>query len=136
MFYESDRNFVADAGDLAEVLQRKARDHTKVMQVLATNPEIVDRVVGFHAQQAIEKWLMAALAGNEVRFRPCHDLDYLIDRLEPVAGTPPVARDEVAALTDYAAQQLDNAPPSSSALDRKATIELVDEIGTWAEAQV
>ena len=127
---------MAEVGDLAEALQRKARDHTKVMQVLATNPEIVDRAVGFHSQQAIEKWLMAALAGNEVHFRFCHDLDYLIDQLTPVAGTPPVARDEVAALTDYVAQQLDNAPPTSSALDRKATIELVDEIGIWAEAQV
>jgi HEPN domain-containing protein len=127
---------VAEVGDLAEAFQRKARNHTKVMQVLATNPEIVDRTVGFHAQQAVEKWLMAALAGNDVRFKFCHDLDYLIDSLKPVAGTPPVARDEVVALTDYVAQQLDNAPPTSSALDRKATIELVDEIGIWTEAQV
>lgn len=127
---------MAEFGDLAEVLQSRARDHAKAMQVLASNSEMVDRVVGFHAQQAIEKWLTAALADNELGVKHTHDLDYLIEQLEPVAGELPVERDKVAALTEYAAQQLGDEPVTPNALDRTATIELVVEIGAWAEAQV
>jgi hypothetical protein len=60
----------------------------------------------------------------------------LIGQLEPVAGELPVERDKVAALTEYAAQQLGDEPVTRNALDRTATIELVVEIGAWAEAQV
>jgi HEPN domain-containing protein len=127
---------VAEFDELAETLQSRARDHAKAMQVLASNPEMVDRVVGFHAQQAVEKWLSVVLADKEIRVKPTHDLDYLIGQLEPVAGELPVERDKVAALTEYAAQQLGDEPATPNALDRTATIELVVEIGAWAEAQV
>jgi HEPN domain-containing protein len=37
------------------------------MQLLARNPEISDEIIGFHAQQAVEKWLKAVLGSRESR---------------------------------------------------------------------
>ncbi|HWO83623.1 MAG TPA: HEPN domain-containing protein [Solirubrobacterales bacterium] len=45
----------------AAVLARKAADDAKAMRLLASNQEISDEIIGFHAQQAIEKWLKAVL---------------------------------------------------------------------------
>jgi len=60
-----------EARDLAEVLARKAGDDAKAMQLLAPNPEISDEIIGFHAQQAIEKWLKAVMAVGGLDGGPC-----------------------------------------------------------------
>lgn len=52
--------------DLARVLARKAEGDAKAMRRLASDPEIDDEPVGFHAQQAIEKWLKAVMAFHEL----------------------------------------------------------------------
>ena len=48
----------------AVVLAHKAKDDAKAMQLLAPNPEISDEIIGFHAQQAVEKWLKAVLGSR------------------------------------------------------------------------
>src|SRR5690242_4512196 len=48
----------------AAVLARKAEDDAKAMQLLAPNQEISDEIIGFHAQQAVEKWLKAVLGSQ------------------------------------------------------------------------
>jgi HEPN domain-containing protein len=53
--------------DLARVLARKAEGDAKAMRRLASDPEIGDEAVGFHAQQAIEKWLKAVIATHGPR---------------------------------------------------------------------
>jgi len=57
----------------AAVLARKAADDAKAMQLLASNQEISDEIVGFHAQQAVEKWLKAVLGYQGVEFEYTHD---------------------------------------------------------------
>ena len=51
-----------DNRDLARILARKAEGDSKAMRRLASDPEIDDEAVGFHAQQAIEKWLKFVMA--------------------------------------------------------------------------
>jgi HEPN domain-containing protein len=53
----------------ADVLVRKAKDDAKAMRLLAPDAEISDEIVGFHAQQAIEKWLKAVAMGWETLAR-------------------------------------------------------------------
>jgi HEPN domain-containing protein len=53
-----------DLGEVSEVLSRKAHGDAKVLRLLAPNDEIGDDAAGFHAQQAIEKWLKAVIAGR------------------------------------------------------------------------
>jgi hypothetical protein len=41
--------------DLADVFLRKARDDLTALTRLASDPQVADEIVGFHAQQAVEK---------------------------------------------------------------------------------
>jgi HEPN domain-containing protein len=72
-----------DSRDLARVLARKAEGDAKAMRRLASDPEIDDAAVGFHAQQAIEKWMKAVIAFHGERFDKKHDLGLLLD-VEPL----------------------------------------------------
>jgi len=54
------------------VLVWKAAADAIAVRELAGNPEITDEIIGFHAQQAIEKWLKALMAHramDEVRIQ-------------------------------------------------------------------
>ncbi len=125
-----------DHGDLARVLARKARGDAKVVKALAPNPEIDDEAIGFHAQQAIEKWLKAVMVlhgSGEVR---THDLGRLLILLEQTDATPPPHGDRLDDLSIYAvplryADLLDAEP-----LDREEAVALVDAVGRWAEAEL
>jgi HEPN domain-containing protein len=78
--------------DLAKVLARKAEGDSKAIYKLASDSEIDDEAVGFHAQQAIEKWLKAVMAPHGLKEARIHDLGRLLEILS-VAGvdSPPNA---------------------------------------------
>jgi HEPN domain-containing protein len=106
------------------------------MHLLAPNPEISDEIVGFHAQQAIEKWLKSAMALRSLDEARVHDLGRLLEILGEAGIDPPPGADRLDDLSIYAvplhyADFLDAEP-----LDRDATVALVDEVGKWAEAQL
>ena len=54
---------MADARDLARELLERARDDERAARALLSAGELSDAIVGFHAQQAVEKALKTALAG-------------------------------------------------------------------------
>lgn len=58
---------------LTALLARKASDDATVMRELAGNSEISDEIVGFHAQQAVEKWLKAVVAIRGLPQSRTHD---------------------------------------------------------------
>jgi len=60
----------------AAILARKAAEDATAVREFAANPEIADGIIGFHAQQAIEKWLKAVLSSRSVDFEYTHDLSY------------------------------------------------------------
>lgn len=78
----SERDPKAEAG----VLARKAEDDAKAMQLLAPNSEVSDEIIGFHAQQAVEKWLKAVLGSRGVEFEYTHDLHRLIAEVTAAVG--------------------------------------------------
>jgi HEPN domain-containing protein len=51
-------------------------------KLLADSRGIGDAIVGFHAQQAIEKSLKAVLSARMIEFRRTHDLISLLDLLQ------------------------------------------------------
>jgi HEPN domain-containing protein len=70
------------ADELAEAsrtLRRKAAGDAAAARELAGNPNIPDEIIGFHAQQAVEKWLKALVAGRGERFEHTHDLRRLLN---------------------------------------------------------
>jgi HEPN domain-containing protein len=122
--------------DLAQVLTRKAEGDAKAMRRLASDPEIDDEAVGFHAQQAIEKWLKAMMALHGLEEARIHDLGRLLEILDAAGIDRPPGADWLDDLTIYAvplryADLLDAEP-----LERDRAIALVAEVGEWATAHL
>jgi len=127
-----------DPTEVAAVLTRKAEGDAKVMRKLADDEEIADDAVGFHAQQAIEKWLKAVIASRSEDFEYTHDIRHLIIRakLEPREVNQPFDIRQAINLTEYAVplryEDLLDAEP----LDRASTVSLVEEVGQWAQNEI
>jgi HEPN domain-containing protein len=118
--------------ELAALLARKATEDAVALREFAANTEIADTVLGFHAQQAIEKWLKAVLARQAADFEYTHDLRHLIALVENAGVNFPFDTPAVVRLTEYAVplrydELLDAVP-----LDREVAVKLVAEVGGWA----
>lgn len=106
------------------------------MRRLAPDPEIDDETVGFHAQQAIEKWLKAVMALHGLEEVRTHDLGRLLVFLGRAGIDSPPGADQLDSLSIYAvpmryADFLDAEP-----LDRDAAMAMADEVGEWAAGQL
>lgn len=122
--------------ELAALLARKATEDAVALREFAANAEIADTVLGFHAQQAIEKWLKAVLARQAVAFEYTHDLRHLIALVEDAGVNFPFDTPAVVRLTEYAVplrydELLDAVP-----LDREVAVKLVAEVGDWTNNQL
>lgn len=118
--------------EVAEGLGRLAQIELDTAENLAPNPEMDDRPVGFHAQQAVEKAIKAALTLKGVDFPKTHDLEYLIE----LAGRHSIAiESEVKSaswLTPWAAEfRYDDAPIET--LDRKRTTAVAKAAVAWCQ---
>lgn len=120
----------------AVVLARKAQDDAKAMQLLAPNSEISDDIIGFHAQQAVEKWLKAVLGSQGVEFEYTHDLHRLIAEVTAAVEEFPFDTPEVVALTEHAVPLRYDEILDTEPLDRRAVVRLVEEVSEWAGARL
>lgn len=89
--------------DSAEVLLRKAKQDGFTVEKLAPDPASPDEILGFHAQQAVEKALKAVLTHKSIRYRLTHDLVELLDLLRENKISFPLEFEEVRHLTPFAA---------------------------------
>ena len=67
------------AESVAAMLLDAAREDAKAVRALSQLSEISDTILGFHAQQSIEKALRAVLSSSGVAFRRTHDIAELLD---------------------------------------------------------
>lgn len=118
------------------MLARKASNDATAVREFAGNSEISDEIVGFHAQQAIEKWLKAVMAIRELPQSRTHDIDRLVEILGDDGVELPIERPRLNEFTQYAVplryEDLLDAEP----LDRDATVNLIEEAGNWAGTQL
>jgi len=125
-----------EPAELAALLSRKASDDAIAVREFAGNPEISDEIIGFHAQQAVEKWLKALMASRGIPQQRTHDIDQLARVLEAKGVELPFPRPSLAELTAFAVplryEQLLDAEP----LDRRLTVALVDGVGEWAASHL
>ncbi len=121
-----------EPGQLAALLARKATEDAVALREFEGNPNVADSILGFHAQQAIEKWLKAVLADKNVDFEYTHDLRRLIELLEELGSTLPFVTGEIVMYTEFAVplryEDLLDAEP----LDRGAAVALINEVEVWA----
>jgi HEPN domain-containing protein len=107
-----------------------------VARKLAPDRDIDDEAIGFHAQQAIEKWLKAVMALHGLEEARIHDLGRLLEILSSGGIALPPSVDRLDDLSIYAVPLRYADLLDAESLDREATITLIDEVGTWAAGQV
>jgi len=81
------------ANEEVVMLLRLADQDRLAFLTLYDNPRIELRVAGFHAQQAVEKFLKAVLVARGMVFPPTHDLARLAQTLEMTGIALPVTLD-------------------------------------------
>lgn len=81
----------------------KARNDALLLRKIADDIEVADEIVGFHAQQTVEKALKAVLEVRGVDYPYTHDLARLFALLDGSGGAPR-DRDDAVALTPWAAE--------------------------------
>jgi HEPN domain-containing protein len=74
--------------EVARLLLEKAAGDLAAVRVLAADESQADHVVGFHAQQTVEKSIKAVLASREVEIPMTHDLGYLATLAEGAEEPP------------------------------------------------
>lgn len=104
-----------------------------MVRKLAPDSEVDDESIGFHAQQAVEKWLKAVVASRGEDFEYTHDLRRLVALARvDLADEPPFDIQGAVALTEYAVplryEDLLDAEP----LNRPAALALLEEVEAWA----
>ncbi len=124
--------------DNVEVLLRKARADESPVEKLLPDPTSQDEIIGFHAQQAVEKLLKGVLAYYRVPYPRIHDLTELMDLLHEHKISLPENLEEIDRLTPFATvfryAELAAEPPH--AFDRAWALDLVRRMRAWAEAAI
>jgi len=107
----------------------------KAFRKLYEDLDIDDEVIGFHAQQAVEKCLKAVLARHRVELRKTHDLQILLDLIMQNDISLPPSREGIDLLGPFAVElryDLIVAEP----LDRGGARTVVEAVRLWAERQI
>jgi HEPN domain-containing protein len=124
-----------DRFDLARVLLARAVDDETLVRKVYSDTDVADAIIGFHAQQATEKLIKAALAARGVTFVKSHALSYLIGLVEENDIEAPDELSEADVLAPWAVEfryEGDDPP----ALDRPAALILVERLREWAENEI
>ncbi len=115
--------------EYAELLLRRANGDLEACRVLADNADIDDNVVGFHAQQAVEKSMKVALVLADADLPLSHDLKFLVRQVRETGTEPPQDIADTAWLTPWAAELRYDEP---IALDRTAALASAESASGWA----
>jgi len=114
------------------MLARKAAADEAVLDRLLDDPEVPDEVLGFHAQQAVEKRIKSVLAELGVSFERTHNIAYLLGLLADRDVDPPAHADDLPELTPWATGfRYEDA--SERFLDRDRVRVAVRAVRRWAE---
>ena len=120
--------------EVADLFLRKAASDLSAARSLARDADQNDDVVGFHAQQAVEKSLKAVLAVRSAGIPRTHDLDLLTRLVAPGPGELPSELSGAKELSPWAvATRYDDI---DAALDRGAAVEVAENSLIWARERV
>jgi HEPN domain-containing protein len=120
--------------EVADLYLRKAASDRSAARSLARDADQHDDVVGFHAQQAVEKSLKAVLAARSSEIPRTHDLDLLTRLAAPGPGELPNELGGAKELSPWTvATRYDDI---DAALDRGAALEVAENSLIWARERV
>lgn len=125
---------MSDALTHARQLLARAHDDAYVIARLADEPGAPAWVLGFHAQQAVEKTLKAVLTLRGQVYPRTHNLVLLAQALEDAGLLLPQSPDALATLVPYGvALRYDALDEDEPRLDRGALRRQVDWWLAWAQ---
>jgi HEPN domain-containing protein len=113
------------------MLLSKARNDAVLLRKIVGDREVADEIVGFHAQQTVEKALKAVLETREVDYPYTHDLARLFELLDGSGGAPE-NRDDTLALSPWATE-FRYGDVVAGSLDRDEAVAAATAILEWAE---
>lgn len=128
-----------DARDeLASRSIRKAEEDMLLLEKIVGDEEISSEIVGFHAQQAIEKLLKALLISKIIPFRRIHDLGESTDLCSEHGIEVPDELYDVDELTPFAVEYRYDifTLASSEKFSRRGALERVMTMHRWVLSQV
>lgn len=108
-----------DGRDLARVLLERADDDIRLVRRVVDDADIADAIVGFHAQQAVEKAIKAVLAAREIDYAKTHALGYLIGLVEANGIDAPAAVLDAGELSPWAVDFRYETDPNRRSTDRR-----------------
>jgi HEPN domain-containing protein len=119
--------------ELAQMLLQKASEGARAMHRLMEDELSADWIVGFHAQQAVEKAIKAVLSEKGIEHPFTHDIMRLMELL-PTASIPfPPDAGDLPALSPYGAiLRYEKAQPANEPLNRTWAKECVQRTLEWA----
>lgn len=117
--------------EYAELLLRRADGDRQACQVLSDDADIDDNIVGFHAQQAVEKAMKVVLVLADADVPLSHDLKFLLRQVRGTGAAPPDDMSETSWLTPWAAELRYDEP---IALDRAAALQAAESATGWARS--
>ena len=129
----------ADArNELVSMSIRKAQDDIVLLDKIVDDENISSEIVGFHAQQAIEKLLKALLISKIIPFRRTHDLGELTDLFSEHAIEVPDELYDLDDLTPFAVEYRYDVftPPNKEAFSRTEALERVKAVHSWVLSQI
>jgi len=120
--------------DYAAALLGKARDDGYVARSMSADAAAPDWVIGFHAQQAVEKSIKSVLTRHEIEFPRTHNLTMLVELLRIHAITLPPDADDLARLTPFgvALRYDDTAGEDEPTIQREWAVDVVSRTLDWA----
>jgi HEPN domain-containing protein len=124
---------MSDPDDIPRVLLGLARDDRLAANALLPVEGVTDAILGFHAQQAVEKALKAVLALREVDFPFTHDLDGLLELCRENGIDVPGELSEVDRLSPFGVQ-LRYGASTPSGLDRDQALDWAASAVEWAQS--
>jgi len=118
----------------ALLLLKKAGEDEALLEEVVRSERISDEIIGFHCQQAIEKYLKAVLSEKRIVYRRTHDLHELLQLLSNNGILIPDTLAELDVLSPYAVEfRYDVLPEEKETpLDRREAMELVHMTRDWA----
>jgi HEPN domain-containing protein len=125
---------MAESADLAHELLGLAGDDEAAARAMLPVGSVTDAIVGFHAQQAVEKALKAVLASHEVVFPYIHNLGYLAELCKQHAIELPKTLDGLDDLTPFAAMLRYGSPEQS--IERQTALNWATAAVEWARTAV
>jgi HEPN domain-containing protein len=121
--------------DLPQLMLGLARDDEFAARSLLAVDGVADAILGFHAQQAVEKSLKAALASRAIDFPYTHDLDGLLELCETNGLKAPSELEGVDRLAPYGVR-MRYGTTHAAPLDRAQALLWATTAVQWAQSMI